>query len=261
VGTDNEISSDDTYDYAYDNEGNETAKTNISTGDTWSYGYNNANELVSAVDKTSGGATETAVVYKYDVFGNRIEQDVTPYTSNVAGTTVVQKYALDGWNPALTANARGNDNWNVWADLSSSDTLQTAYLRGDAVDQLFAEVGSSTHWKLTDSQGSVRDVITNSASVVDSISHTAFGTPLESAPGDGGRYMYRVNDAVCDHAALRYWRWPFCFVWRSCQNWRSGASSLRWSARSCRIDSAPFSDQNFSVPFTRWLNCFTADST
>ena len=190
VGTDNEISSDGTFDYAYDYEGNETSKTNISTGDVWTYGYNNANELVSAIDKTSAGVTEMAVTYEYDVFGNRIEQSVTPYTSGVAGTTTVQKYALDGWNPALSANPTGNDNWNVWADLNGDNSLQTAYLRGDQVDQVFAEVGSSTHWTLTDNQGSVRDVVTNSASVVDSISYTAFGTPIETSPGSGGRYLY-----------------------------------------------------------------------
>ena len=190
VGTDNEISSDGTYNYGYDNEGNETTKTNISTGDYWTYGYNNANELVSAVEKTSANVTELVVDYKYDVFGNRLEQDVTPYTSGTAGTTTGQKYALDGWNAALGASPIGNENWNVWADLNADNTLQTRYVRGDGVDQVFAEVGSSTHWTLTDSQGSVRDVITNSATVVDSISYTAFGKPIETSPGDGGRYLY-----------------------------------------------------------------------
>ena len=61
IGTDNEITSDGIYNYTYDNEGNEITKTTISTGDKWTYGYNNANELISAVEKTSGGTTEMEV--------------------------------------------------------------------------------------------------------------------------------------------------------------------------------------------------------
>ena len=94
IGTDNEISSDGTYNYNYDYEGNEITKTNISTGDKWTYGYNNANELISAVEKTSGGTTEMDVEYKYDMFGNMLEEVATPYSSGVAGTTTTTKYAL-----------------------------------------------------------------------------------------------------------------------------------------------------------------------
>ena len=44
------------------------------------------------------------------------------------------------------------------------------------------------------------------------------------------------------------------------QNVFRGSVSLRWSARSCSIASAPSSDQNFSVPLTRRLNILTVDS-
>ena len=48
---------------------------------------------------------------KYDVYGNRVEQDVT-----VSGVTTVQRYAIDGWNPAKGTPV-GNENYDVWADL------------------------------------------------------------------------------------------------------------------------------------------------
>ena len=67
------------------------------------------------------------VVYKNDAFGNRISMAVT-----VGGTTTTTRFALDGWNPALSGQD-GNANWNVWADLDGSNNLVTRYLRGDAV--------------------------------------------------------------------------------------------------------------------------------
>ncbi len=48
-------------------------------------------------------ATLSSSTYVYDAFGNRVEQDVTE-----SGTTTVQRYAYDGWNPA-TQGATGNE--------------------------------------------------------------------------------------------------------------------------------------------------------
>jgi len=62
----------------------------------------------------------------YDAFGNRLEKDVWTQAS---GTTTVSRFAYDGQN--------------VWADVNGSNALQTRYLRGDMVDQLFARVVSA----------------------------------------------------------------------------------------------------------------------
>src|SRR5271165_2418164 len=78
----------------YDGAGNLVQKENVITHDTWVYGYNNANEMISAKDytapPTSGGTLISDSEYKYDGFGNRIEQDIT----TGSGTTV-QRYAYD----------------------------------------------------------------------------------------------------------------------------------------------------------------------
>ena len=112
------------------------------------------------------------------------------------GTTTVQRYAIDGWNPAKS-NPVGNEDYDVWADLDGSSSLTTRYLRGDNVDQLLGRVdtagGAAGYWTLTDSLGSVRDVIDNTATVKDSIQYDAFGninTSTELDPSLRGRYAF-----------------------------------------------------------------------
>ena len=187
----NELTSDGTWNYSYNADGNITGKTNISTGDYWTYAYDNRNELVQASDYNVSNDLESESAYKYDVFGNRIEQDVT-----VGATTTVQRYAIDGWNPAKSSPV-GNEDYNVWADLDGSSSLETRYLRGDNVDQLLGRVdnaGSAAgYWTLTDSIGSVRDVVDNSAAIKDSLQYDTFGninTTTELNSAYRGRYAY-----------------------------------------------------------------------
>ncbi len=146
VGQANELLSDGTWNFTYDAEGNETKKVNIATGVTWTYGYDNANEMTKAqkwtADPAHGGTLALEADYHYDVFGNRVEKDIT-----FAGqATQVQRFAYDGWNPAKKGTL-GTSGWDVWADLSvnsdGSSSLTTRYIRGDAIDQLFARIGAS----------------------------------------------------------------------------------------------------------------------
>ena len=107
---------------------------------------------------------------------------------------------MDGWNPALKGSI-GNSKWNVLADLDSGGSLKTRYLRGDVVDQLFAEMAYSsgthtTNWTLTDIRGSMHNVVDNSAYVKDSINYGAFGNIFttgalaETSHTDRGRYAW-----------------------------------------------------------------------
>ena len=183
----NELTSDGVYSYTYDANGNEVTKYNSST--TWTYSYDNNNEMTSAVEKVSG-TTVMSAVYKYDAFGNRTESDVTQ-----SGSTTVTKFILEGWKN-LNGDLMGNDNWDVLADISSTGTMKTRYVRGDAVDQIFAELaynGSSftPDWTLTDIRGSVRDIINNAGTVQDSISYSAFGKiTSETNSANRGRYAW-----------------------------------------------------------------------
>jgi RHS repeat-associated protein len=204
VGADNQVTSEGGWTYSYDPTGNETGKTNSTTGESWSYGYDDKNELIQAVDTTSTGTTTYA--YKYDPFGSRIEQDVT-----TSAGTAVTKYVLDGWNPA-TADATGNAGWDVWADLDGSGNLQTTYLRGDVVDQLFAResTGGSSAFLLSDHLGSIVGVTDLSGNLLDQISYDAFGNITNqqyasgATAGVAGHYLYTAREL--DATGLQYSR-------------------------------------------------------
>jgi RHS repeat-associated protein len=189
VTTGNQISTDGTYNYLYDANGNVTKKTNISTGDYWTYGYDQRNELTSAVDKTSGNVVELTATYKYDAFGNRIEKDVT------TTGTVTTKFAMDGWNPDKPPGM-GNDNWDVLFDINGSGSLTNRYMQGDGTDQNFGALaynGSSftPNWYLTDVRGSVRNIVNNSATSLDTISYDSSGKiTSQSNSANLGRYAY-----------------------------------------------------------------------
>ena len=172
IGPDNQLLSDGTYNYTYDADGNEATKTNIATGDKWTYGYNNADQLVSAVETTAGGTVETQVLIQYDVFGNRLQEQV--WTQAMGWTTT--RYAYDAWDPA-TPSGVGNENWKVWATLDGSNNLVTRYINGDALDQVFAQIsaGSGVAWYLTDRLGSTRELVDNNGNVLDAITYNAWG--------------------------------------------------------------------------------------
>ena len=94
VTTGNEVTYDGTYDLQYDQEGNETLKYDGDT--TWTYNYDNQNHMTQVVE--SGSATQT-VTYRYNAFGNMVEEDVTTWSGGTPTITGV-KYVIDNWNPA-----------------------------------------------------------------------------------------------------------------------------------------------------------------
>jgi YD repeat-containing protein len=214
TGSGNELTTDGTWNYTYDAEGNLTKKVAIAGGLTWKYGYDNADELTQAQQWSSdpdlGKATlQKEVDYQYDAYGNRVEKDYYPTGT---GNPTVTRFAVDGWDPATMAQATGNAAFAVWADLDGTNHLQTRYVRGDAVDQLFARVGSdgTAYWELTDRLGSVREVTDNSGVLKDALTYDGFGNiTAETGSGFRGRYAWtgREFDAECIGSA-RTGTWP-----------------------------------------------------
>jgi RHS repeat-associated protein len=193
TGTANQLTNDGTWSYTYDAEGNLLKKTKGSNAETWTYGYDHQNHLLWAEDRqTDGGTLIRRIDYKYDAFGNRIEQDVT------TGSTVVTRYALDGWGMSQDSQSNpttptGNENWNVWADLDGSSQLQTRYVRGDQTDQLLARVSAAgtAAWYISDLRGSVRNLTDASGTVQDTIAYDGYGNvTAESNASFGDRWKY-----------------------------------------------------------------------
>jgi RHS repeat-associated protein len=184
TSTENQLTNDGTWTYTYDGEGSVTKKSKGSLLETWTYGYDNLNHLVWAEDRASdGGSLITRMDFKYDVFGDRIDQEVTANS-----TTTATHFAYDGDN--------------AWADLSGTNVLQTRRLYLDAVDALFARIssGGTAAWYLTDRLGSLRDIANNTTGAsIDHLDYDGYGNVTnETNTGNGDREKFtgREYDSV-----------------------------------------------------------------
>jgi RHS repeat-associated protein len=177
TGPGNQLLNDGTWAYTYDNEGNLIKKSKGANAETWTYGYDNLNHLLWAKDSaTDGGSALTVATYVYDALGNRIEKDVWTSTP---GTATVTRFAYDGPN--------------IWADLTSLNLLQTRYVRGDGVDQLFARIsaGAVAAWYLPDRLGSVRALTDATGVLQDQITYDGYGNvTTETKASFGDRWKF-----------------------------------------------------------------------
>ena len=135
IGPGNQLLSDGTWNYTYDADGNLIEKVGVAPGPdqgiTWTYTYDNRNQMTSAVEM-QGSTTLADVTYKYDVFGNRIEEDA----SGSMLPTQVTRFAYDGQN--------------VWADLDGSNNLVMRRLFLNTVDSVTAaDHGRAARWRGT----------------------------------------------------------------------------------------------------------------
>jgi RHS repeat-associated protein len=225
VTTGNEIDTDGTWSYTYDNEGNVIGKTDSADSITWTYTYDNRNQLTQAVEDSEAGPY--TATYVYGPLGELLSQG--PLES---GQTL--DYVYDAWNPAK-AGAQGNAGFDVLADLDAGagNTLVTRYLHGDQVNQLIGRydanpqpgAGTNAKWILTDERGSVRGVADATGDVEVEMQYDAFGNsdyaPSTTAddPADFlGRYRW-AGQSYDDHTQLQYnnarWYNPSTGTWMS----------------------------------------------
>jgi hypothetical protein len=99
------------------------------------------------------------VAYHYDAWGHLLERAHyrLPQPEGTLALVKRERYAYDGLH--------------VWADLNGADQLELRYLRGNAVDALFARIDYTARvrvadpqgvlWYLTDRQGSVLGLVDN----------------------------------------------------------------------------------------------------
>jgi RHS repeat-associated protein len=136
--------------------------------------------MTLAEKRDASGAVVLYAVYRYDVFGNRIEKAVD-WDGDGPNAAVVTRYVLDGWNN-MKPTPIGNEHFDIYAELDGTNQLIARYLHGDEFDQTFARVdlraanaSERVLWYLTDHLNSVRLVLDESGTVLDQIAYDAFG--------------------------------------------------------------------------------------
>jgi len=85
------------------------------------------------------------------------------------------------------------DGVNPYMDFDGEGELQTRYLYGPGIDELFARIGSGEdpEWYLVDRLGSVRQIVDGAGTILDDISYDSFGNVLsETDPSQGDRFKF-----------------------------------------------------------------------
>jgi RHS repeat-associated protein len=176
TGTDNQLTSDGTHDYAYDADGNLITKTTIATGATENFTWDYRNRLTEITYKNSAGTITGTVQYTYDPLNRRISQTVT----NGSGTVTLKEHYIYDGNALVQV-------------LDGSGNVTHTFLNGPAANQPLADDAGSGNvtWMLADQQGTVRDVIDSTGAVVDHLKYDSYGNITnQSNPSSQPRFTY-----------------------------------------------------------------------
>jgi YD repeat-containing protein len=131
----NETTTDGTWTYSYDAAGQRTGKSR-GTGSTyegWSYTYDHDGHL-TRVERWAGvtPTRQIRIDYAYDAFGNRISR--LEYNGALT-LQLTERFAYDGWKTNQDrlgddSEFVGQENWDVWADLGSTNALTVRRVYG-----------------------------------------------------------------------------------------------------------------------------------
>ncbi len=148
--------------------------------------------LTAAQSATDGGTVTQRVTYAYDAFGSRIQRQGWDGT-----TTTTERYGLDGWDTAKPSPV-GNESFDAWVDLDGSNDLVTRRVWGAGFDEVVARqsAGGTVAWYLGDHQGSVRNVIDNSAAVLATSTFDAYGKLVSGSRYDPMGYTGQSHDSL-----------------------------------------------------------------
>jgi RHS repeat-associated protein len=145
-----QLTSDGTYDYAYDAEGRLTQRRHRGTGGITRYTWSDAGRLTSVI--APNGATST---YRYDALGRRLEV-------NENGT--VRRFVYSGWN--------------LQSEFDGGNTLRATYVAGLFPDSVYEIVRDGTrYYPLFDGVGSVTTLTDATGASVGRVRYSAFGIP------------------------------------------------------------------------------------
>ncbi len=163
----NRMSSDGTFNYIYDDEGNRLSRTRISNDSaddkTTEYTWDYRNRLTKYVEKNNGGDITKQIEFTYDVFNRRIAKSADMDGEDEATIT---RFVYDGWNIVLRFDGSG--------------ALLNRYVHGIGEDQILVSENAENElvWALTDNQGTVRDLVDNDGDVLNHITYSSYGQIL-----------------------------------------------------------------------------------
>jgi RHS repeat-associated protein len=177
TGTNNRLTSDGTFNYTYDAEGNRITRTRISGAQAddylTEYTWDHHNRLTSVTFKNNQGTVTKSLQYEYDVFDRRVEATWDSDGSGPA-SAIVTRWVYDGADLLLVFDGAGG--------------LYHRYLHGPGVDQILADEQylsgppeqqpsspGTVLWAIADNLGTVRDVVDSTGAVLNHLTFTAFG--------------------------------------------------------------------------------------
>ncbi|MEJ7594163.1 MAG: RHS repeat-associated core domain-containing protein, partial [Planctomycetaceae bacterium] len=193
IGPNNQVLADATYSYLYDAEGNMTRRTITATGEYTQYQYDYRNQMVDATDYTSGGSVLQEVSFGYDVFDRRITKTVD----------------ADGAGPLAPVTIHtAYDGQHAWADLDAAGNVVARYLFGTSIDEVAARwmPTDGTAWYVTDKLGSVRYLLDNAGTILNSLVYDSFGNIIsQSNPSAFDRFTFTGREFDAE-LGLYYYR-------------------------------------------------------
>ena len=169
TGDNNQMTSDGTYTYVYDKEGN--LKSKSKSGEFIEYRWDYRNRLTHMeVRSSEGSATVTfSVDYGYDALNRRISRKLDA-DGGAGGSAVTEFEVYEDKRSILSLAADGD--------------VQSRRLWADQIDQLMAEdTADGTFFFLNDYQGSTRDVMDHQGNLVNTLRIDDFGIIQEQTSG------------------------------------------------------------------------------
>ncbi len=194
--TGNRLTSDGTFNYEYDDEGNLLRRTDISSGGMREFEWDHRNRLIAIVDSDSVGTDTQRVEFAYDVLNRRIRKLVRD-----PGGETVTHFVYDRDDGLLDFFDDDGAGPNV-------PMLQTRFLNGPNVDQVFAQEdgAGNVRWLLTDHLGTTRDLIDNAGNVINHITYDAYGNVIDqSNASDSTRRLFTGREFDAE-TGLYYYR-------------------------------------------------------
>jgi len=161
TGDNNRLTSDGTWDYGYDDEGNRTWQERISSAQaddkrieyTWDY----RNRLTRIQYKNNQGTVTKDIIYVYDVFDRRIEKQIDDDGAG-SGGVVYAHYVYDGPHIALAFNGDGELTNRYVHNPQVVDMILADEQFDPALEIGVGSTEGDTLWPLTDHLGSVREI-------------------------------------------------------------------------------------------------------